>query len=145
MNISKLIKPLIVLAFTLVYGCKQHTSKCFCNNGLKYQVIVTLTSSANNKVFGTVSSTEYESDTSVLAHFEGTRSGDSITVRFNDEAPIVGAASEWTNKPWIIKSNKGEESLFIVFSGKDYEMNKWSNYESEFLPCQQQDTASTER
>lgn len=112
------------------------TQKCFTNDGLKYKTVVTI-SFGETDVVGTVTSEELGSGQKQTTAFEGTLSGDALTVKFKGTAPVVGEASEWTTKPWTIKNKAGKEKLHIVFNTKNYETNKWADadYEFETVTC----------
>ena len=112
------------------------TQKCFANDGLKYKTVVTITISETN-VVGTVTSEEMGSGQKQTTAFEGTLSGDAITVKFKGTPPVVGDASEWTSKSWTIKNKSGKEKLHILFNAKSYETNKWAetDYEFEAVAC----------
>jgi|CXWL01.1.fsa_nt_gi hypothetical protein len=111
--------------------------KCYTNEGLKYKVVITINYISATEVTGSVVSQELESDKKGVAKFTGIIDGDKLTVQFRETAPVVGAASEWTTKPWIIDNTSGKEKIRIVFNSKNYETNKWSDtgYELELAGC----------
>lgn len=111
--------------------------QCYANDGLKYATVITIYSAVNgNTVDGNVSSEDLGSGKKETAEFTGTRDGDKITVKFRGNAPVIGDASEWTNKPWIIKKAEGKssttETLHIIFNAKNYDTNKWKDTEYLF-------------
>lgn len=111
---------------------------CFSNEGLKYTTTIKL--GFNGKqVVGYVESSEIGSGEIKSAFFEGTKNGNELKVEFNpkNQAPIIGDASEWTDKPWSIKKDGGKETLHIVFNAKNYETNKWqdTDYKFEKVDC----------
>ncbi len=110
--------------------------KCFANDGLKYKTVITLFYSSN-KIAGNVTSEELESGKKEISKFGGTMNGDKLTIKFEGTPPVIGAASEWTDKPWIIKINGGKETLHIIFNAKNYNTNKWqdTNYQFEVVDC----------
>ncbi len=113
-------------------------SHCFSNEGLKYTTTIKL--GFNGKqVVGYVESSEIGSDEIKSAFFEGTKNGNELKVEFNpkNQAPIIGDASEWTDKPWTIKKTGSKETLHIIFNAKNYETNKWENtdYQFEKVEC----------
>jgi hypothetical protein len=134
MNIKRVVFfCFCALAMNSMWG--QTESKCFSNDGLKYRTVVKFSIAKDNKIRGTVVSDEYEDTPIEQASFTGTKIGNTLKVKFNGKPPIVGAASEWTNKAWTIKKVNGAEKLIIVFYAKNYETNKWSNTDCEFDPC----------
>lgn len=107
---------------------------CFSNDGLKYNMVITLFISGDT-VTGNVSSTELDSGKEEKTTFTGTADGNKLTIAFSGKPPVVGAASEWTNKPWMIENTAGVEKLLITFNAKNYETNQWQEMVYEFLPC----------
>jgi hypothetical protein len=124
---------LFILASNLCFA--QTKNKCFSNDGLKYRTSVKFKISADNKISGTVVSDEYEDTPIEQASFTGTKIGNTFKVKFNGKPPVVGAASEWTNKLWTIRKINSVETLVIIFNAKNYDTNKWSNTNYEFAPC----------
>ena len=115
---------------------KEAQKNCYANDGLKYATVVTIYSAeGENAVLGNVTSEDLESGKKETAEFTGTMDGDKITVKFKGNAPVVGAASEWTNNPWKIVKKEGKgntESLSIIFNAKNYDTNKWKDTEHLF-------------
>jgi hypothetical protein len=112
--------------------------KCFSNQGLKYETVIMISYDGDGKISGNVMSKELDSDKEEVTRFSGTAVGDKFTVKFKGTPPVIGAASEWTDKPWIIKKVEGKgtwsEMLHIVFHAKNYETNKWEDTEYLFAP-----------
>jgi hypothetical protein len=133
MNI-KIVPIICIFALSTSPLWSQKISKCFSNDGLKYRTTVKFTIN-NNKLNGTVASDEYDDTAIEQTSFTGTKTGNTIKVKFNGKPPVVGAASEWTNKAWTLKKVNGVEILMITFYSKDYDTNKWSNANCEFTPC----------
>jgi hypothetical protein len=106
--------------------------KCFGNEGLKYETVITLNYSSASEVAGTVTSQEMGSNKKEIAKFTGTADGGKLNITFEGKKPIVGDASEWTNKPWTIDNKSGKEKLLIVFNAKNFETNKWADTDYEF-------------
>jgi len=116
---------------------KEAEKNCYANDGLKYAMVVTIYSAeGENTVLGNVTSEDLESGKKETAEFTGTKDGDKITVKFKGNPPVVGAASEWTNKPWKIEKMTGKgntpETLHIIFNAKNYDTNKWKDTEYIF-------------
>ncbi len=108
--------------------------KCFENDGLKYKTSVSIFSS-EKEVSGTVTSEALDDGTKQTADFTGSIAGDQMTITFKGSPPVIGAASEWTKKPWTIKKAGGKETLLIVFNAKNYDTNKWEETTYEFTTC----------
>jgi hypothetical protein len=110
--------------------------KCYANDGLKYKTIITIVFGDKNTVTGNVTSEELESGKKENAAFEGTMEGIKFMVKFKGAPPVMGAASEWTDKPWTIEQleGKGEwmERLHITFNAKNYDTNKWADTDYQF-------------
>lgn len=107
--------------------------KCFSNEGLKYNMRIEINYDSPTEVIGTVTSTDAGTGTSTSAKFSGVIEGDKLTVTFQDKKPVIGDASEWTNKPWTITDKK----ISILFNAKNYDTNKWkeTNYDFELSDC----------
>lgn len=110
--------------------------KCYANDGLKYNSVITLFF-GNNEVAGNVTSEELESGKKEMSKFGGTMNGDKLSIKFEGTPPVIGAASEWTDKPWIINKEGGKATLLIEFNAKNYETNKWekTNYQFVMVEC----------
>lgn len=115
---------------------RREIKKCFSNEGLKYNTTITIFTEGN-EVRGNISSVETGSGTEQKAKFTGTREGNTLTVTIRGNAPLVGDASEWTNKPWTIETKDGKEKLLIPFNAKNYDTNKWQEMIYEFLQCRE--------
>lgn len=112
---------------------KAGEKKCFVNEGLKYKTTVTLGFN-DSEAIGVVSSEEIESGKKRSTAFKGTRKSDEFTVEFIEgKPPVVGDASEWTNKTWTLKKQGSKETLHIIFKAKSYETNKWEDTDYEFV------------
>lgn len=126
----------ISLLFTLIQANGQAKQKCFENDGLKYKTVVTINFLSATQVNGTVTSGEYDAETTAKADFTGTINNKTLKIKFKGTPPTIGDATQWTNKPWVIKKTKGKETLCIIFYSKNYETNKWSNTTYKLEPCQ---------
>jgi len=100
-------------------------------------VVTFYSAEGENTLLGNVTSEDLGSGKKETAEFTGTKDGDKITVKFKGNPPVVGAASEWTDKPWIMKKEGGKETLKIVFNAKNYESNRWEeiNYDFALVSC----------
>jgi hypothetical protein len=110
------------------------TQKCFTNQGLKFNATVTLNMD-DRTVTGNVSTEDEGSGQKTSTSFEGSRNKDTLIVRFKGTPPMVGDASEWTDKPWFISHANGKESLGIIFNAKNYQTSKWEMTTYTFDPC----------
>lgn len=110
--------------------------KCYSNDGLQSSTTITINYSAGAGVTGNIVNKDLATNKKEVAKFTGTLNGDKLTVTFAGKAPVMGAASEWTDKPWTIKK-AGKEKLVIVFKAKNYDTNKWAytDYEFELSGC----------
>ncbi len=105
--------------------------KCYSNDGLQSSTLITINYSAGSAVTGNIVNKDLATDKKEVAKFTGTLNGDKLTVTFAGKTPVMGAASEWTDKPWTIKKS-GKEKLVIVFKAKNYDTNKWADTDYEF-------------
>jgi hypothetical protein len=112
-------------------GGEQIAEKEFYLGGLKYETRVKLSIKADGQVSGTVASNEYGLEGETLP-FTGKLTDGKIHVIFKGEPPVVGAASDWTDKPWRIEVREGQEVLIIPFYAKNYDTMEWSDTEYEF-------------
>ncbi len=104
---------------------------CFTSSGLKYETKITLYL-ADTLVLGNIISEEYGAGKKESADFTGTIHNEVVKIKFKGNPPVIGDASEWTDKPWkLIKAN-GSKKLLIPFKAKNYENNKWEEMEYEF-------------
>ena len=110
--------------------------KCYSNIGLKYKTVITI-NIGSSEVSGNVTSEELGSGKKETTAFEGTFLNDKFTIKFKGTPPVIGAASEWTDKPWTLELLEGKgqwlEKLHIIFNAKNYETNKWSDTDYEFV------------
>jgi hypothetical protein len=106
--------------------------KCYSNDGLKYNTVITIVFGDKNNVTGNVTSEELETGKKETIAFEGISLGDKLAIKFKGTAPVIGDASEWTDKPWTIKKAGGKETLVIVFNAKNYDTNKWEDTDYQF-------------
>ena len=105
--------------------------KCFLNNRLKHRTVVTIFF-GDNEVVGNVTSEQPGSNNKTTEAFEGTTSGDKLTIQFKEASPIIGSDSKWTDKPWTIE--KGEkETLVIVIRTRNSQSNKWEDLDYQFI------------
>lgn len=107
--------------------------KCFINEGLKYKTIITLFVGDTSLVFGHVTAIELGTEEKKTSEFTGRLISNKLTVNFKDTPPNIGAASEWTGTPWLIKKTVRKEILQIQFNVKNYQSNKWENMNYEFV------------
>lgn len=112
------------------------TAACYRNEGLKYNTIISITQDGNT-ISGSVAAGEIGADKLQIVTFRGTQDGNTLTVTFDGTPPVVGDASEWTNKPWTIIKDAAGDKLLIPFNAKNYETNAWQEMDYEFTltPC----------
>lgn len=135
-NLNKQTFLVTLLLFTLIQSNGQGKQKCFEDNGLKYRTVITINFLTTTRVNGVVTSTEYDSDVKEETDFTGTINGKMLNIKFNGKPPIIGAATQWMSKPWLIKKNSKKEVLCIIFYSKNYDTKRWSNITYEFTSCQ---------
>jgi hypothetical protein len=107
--------------------------KCFVNDGLKYKTIISLYVGDTSFVLGHVTSEELGSGEEKTTDFIGTLIDNKLPVNFRKEPPLMGDASEWTNKTWSLKKEGAKETLHIVFNAKNYDTNKWEDTDYRFV------------
>lgn len=112
------------------------TASCYRNEGLKYNTIISITQDGNT-ISGSVAAGEIGADKLQIVTFRGTQEGDKLNVTFDGTPPVVGDASEWTNKPWTVRKDPAGDKLLIPFNAKNYETNAWQEMDYEFTltPC----------
>ncbi len=113
-----------------------NVKKCFANDGLKYKTVVTLLFVKKNGeviVSGNVTSEELGSGKTERGSFKGTIDADKFMIKFVENPPTVGDASEWTDKPWTLKKEGAKETLHIIFNAKNYDTNKWEDTDYQFV------------
>lgn len=104
---------------------------CYANDGLKYKTVITVHYNIHT-VTGDVTSEDMGTGTKETVAFEGKMKDDKINITFKGDAPVIGDASEWTDKQWKIVNTEGSKKLLILFKAKNYETNKWEETEYEF-------------
>lgn len=149
---TKLMMILIaaVMPVTLLTACnsgkksnmEQSVQKEFYSEGLKYFTRVKMSIESDGKVTGTVASIEHGEEEFLTTSFSGTFTNGEIQVIFDSEPPVVGANSNWTDKPWRIETKEGKEVLIIPFYAKNYETNEWGDTEYEFEAVEVRETES---
>lgn len=108
------------------------TDRCFKNDGLKLQQIVSFTMTGN-KIEGTFESGGYSQDTSMETfEFTGTKRGNLLTIKFVGRPPY-----ELPRGTRTIVWTLGTTSLKIPMYGKNYNTNKFSTYTTTFAKCKE--------
>lgn len=116
---------------------EETVQKCFKNEGLKYTTTINMFI-GDKHILGQVVAEEIGgNNTTIIENFDGTIAGKTLNIKFKHKSPIIGTASEWTDKPWTIKKEGGKETLLIVFNAKNYDTNKWedTNYQFALVDC----------
>jgi hypothetical protein len=135
------MKQLITILFFLsISGLNfgQSINKCFSNGGLKYRSTIKIQIVADDTIKGMAISDEYDDTPIEQTSFTGIKKGDTLFVKFNGNPPISGSASEWTDKPWIIKKAADRETLIVVFYEMNYDTRIWGYDEIEFISCEKE-------
>jgi hypothetical protein len=109
--------------------------KCFKNEGLKYTTTINLFVGDKHIIGQVVAQEIGNNNKPVIEDFDGTINGNTLNIKFKHKPPVIGDASEWTDKPWTIKKTEGKETLLILFNSKNYDTNKWENMTYEFEAC----------
>ena len=135
-NLNKQFLLIMLLMLIITQSNGQGKQKCFEDDGLKYKIVVTINFLTATQVNGVVTSAEQDSDTKEKADFIGTIKGRVLNIRFKEKPPVVGNATQWRSKPWLIKKDNGKETLCIIFYSKNYDTKKWGNTTYKFVPCQ---------
>lgn len=116
----------------------ESATRIYQSDGLKYRVTILLDISKNGSFIGKVTSVDYvflEDDDDENYHtslIEGEIKGNKLSVVFEDDPPIVGDKSIWTDHDWEIKIIEGVETLVIPFDAMNYETDEWSITYYEF-------------
>jgi hypothetical protein len=122
-----------ILTLTLFLGVMTAAAQknyCFENAGLnlKQSISFTLT---GTKIEGTMESGGYEPDTSAETFdFEGTKSGNILTIRFSGKPPYE-AAPGTKIITWIFAPTR----LRVAMYGKNYTTGKFTTYSAIFATC----------
>ena len=132
-NIADLLANKKYLIFQNKIQSFDNSQKCFSSIGLKYTTIIKINFITSEIVKGFVQDIDGGSGLTIdSVEFTGAKNDNKINVNFKGKKPIVGDNSEWTNSPWTIN---GKGILNIKFLAKNYDTNKWGNFNYEFLPC----------
>ena len=131
----KITLTFLLLTFTNVtFG--QTESKCFQNQSLQGENSVSFVTNGN-KISGTFAvENSGDSELSKTYEFTGTRAGNVLKVKFyKNELPNV-APSVLKSLTWTVLKISGEEVLRIKFHGKNYDTNKFADYDADFESCE---------
>ena len=107
-------------------------TECWFNPGLTYDVTVELDYKTSTNFTGHVKSENLQTNEIEIAQFTGTESENKLTIIFKDKPPVVGAATEWTDKKWyfekaVAKNSTSPTQLVIPVQAKNYQTNKWED------------------
>jgi hypothetical protein len=108
------------------------SKKCYGNKGLKYSTNVNIIYLSDTTVAGQITSYNLENYKEETTGFEGMVIKDKLNIKLT--TPVIGAASDWTNKPWVIKNVGGKESLLITTNVKKNNDNSGEKV-CEFTSC----------
>jgi len=127
---------LLILTFLSFAAAAQTESKCFKNEGLQGRSVVNF-ETEGAALTGTYSvEISGEPESSKTYEFKGNRKGKFLTVLFDQDVLPDVAPSFIKSVNWTLEKKGDEEVLGITFYGKNYETNKYANYEAEFEPCE---------
>jgi len=115
---------------------QQGESKCFLNESLQGDNSITF-EVKGNKIAGTFAvENSGDSELSKSYEFTGTLVGNVLKVKFyKNELPNV-APSVLKSLTWTLLKIGGEEVLRIKFHGKNYDTNKFADYDADFESCE---------
>ena len=112
--------------------------RCYSNLGLKYEVTVILEYKTDTTFTGQVISRNLETDLDEITPITGRSKNGNLLITFTGNAPVIGAATEWLDKPWRIEKTNAkspdEEMLHIPVKAKNYENNKWEETVYDLSP-----------
>jgi len=135
--IMKITLTFLILTLTSFAAFGQRgESKCFLNESLQGENSVTFETNGN-EISGTFAvENSGDSELSKTYEFTGTRAGNVLKVKFyEDELPNV-APSVLKSLDWTLLKIDGEEVLRIKFHGKNYDTNKFADYDADFESCE---------
>jgi len=128
-------KILFVIGFCLIAAVGQaaaQVDRCFKNEGLKLQQIISFTLTGN-KLEGTMESGGYDPDTSMETFdFTGTKRGNTLTIKFAGKPPY-----ERTPGTRTIIWTLGATSLRVPMYGKNHNTGKFAAYTATFGKCKE--------
>ena len=126
---------ILILASFAALG-QQGESKCFLNKSLQGDNSITF-EVKGNKIAGTFAvENSGDSELSKSYEFTGTLVGNVLKVKFyKNELPNV-APSVLKSLTWTLLKIGGEEVLRIKFHGKNYDTNKFADYDADFESCE---------
>ena len=130
-----------ILLFILTLTCAaevfaQQKTQCFRNNGLRDNHIVRFEADGSDVAGSYFVETDGETEKTQTYDFSGTRTGNTLNVKFAAEAPPGVAPSKTQSPTWTLAKSGGGEILQIRFYGKNYETNEFAYYSAEFDSCE---------
>lgn len=143
-SITYLLLTLVVCFLSTACSSKKNKTntgtieKYFKFEGLKYRSYLTLTMHDNGEVTGIILEDDYSEQYAVYP-FYGTQKNNKLHVTFSKERPIIGMRSEWTNKPWELRTEDDKDILCVHFKVQDFSTMKWENSTYCFEACTAQE------
>ena len=113
----------------------QSQSKCFRNDGLRDNHIVRFEADGGDVAGSYFVETDGDAEKTQTFDFSGTRSGNTLTVKFAGAAPPGVAPSKTESSIWTLDQTADGEILRVKFYGKNYKTNRYANYSTDFVSC----------
>jgi len=133
----KITLTFLILTWASLAAFAQSGSRCFQNETLQGKSVVNFKIDVNNALSGAYSiQITGEEDSARTYEFGGTRRGNFLTVRFEQDVLPDVAPSYLKSVVWALVKTNEKEVLKITFYGKNYETNKYADYTAEFEPCE---------
>ncbi len=130
-----------ILLFILILICAaeifaQPQTKCFRNDGLRDNHIVRFEADGGDVAGSYFVESDGDAEQTQTFDFSGTRSGNTLTVKFAGDAPPGVVPSKTKSLIWTLAHSADGEILRIKLYGKNYETNKYADYFADFKPCE---------
>lgn len=130
---------ILIFIVTLAFAADvlaQPQTQCFRNDGLRDNHIVRFEVDGSDVAGSYFVEPDGDTEQTQTYDFSGTRTGNTLNVKFSAQTPPGIAPSRKQSPTWTLASSGGKESLQIRFYGQNYETNEFAYYSSEFEPCQ---------
>lgn len=130
------MKLLLLILICAAGVFAQSQTKCFRNDGLRDNHIVRFEADGSDVAGSYFVETNGDAEQTQTFDFSGTRSGNTLTVKFAGDSPSGVAPSKTKSLIWTLAQSAGGEILRIKFYGKNYETNKYADYTADFVSCE---------
>ncbi len=130
------MKILLIILICAAGVFAQAQTKCFRNDGLRDNHIVRFEADGGDIAGSYFVETDGDAEQTRTFDFSGTRSGNTLSVKFAGDAPIGVAPSKTKSLTWTLAQTANGEILRIKFYGKNYETDKYADYTADFVPCE---------